>query len=151
VTGYRLVSEPGADHDVEATFQWYENELPGLGLEFLDELRFTYDRIVHRALKYQDLRSGVRRALFRRFPNAVYFAVGPMLLWSWPCSTQIEIRQSGRSDDANIYETWVSRRRPRAKYAWNSVRSNETSLPITGCQMSPHGFPLSRDFPETFF
>ncbi len=20
-----------------------------------------------------------------------------------------------------------------------------------GCQMSPHGFPLSRDFPETFF
>ena len=75
MTGYRLVSEPGADHDVEATFQWYENELPGLGLEFLDELRFTYDRIVHGALKYQDLRSGVRWALLRRFPYAVYFAV----------------------------------------------------------------------------
>ncbi len=75
MTGYRLVSEPGADLDVESTFQWYDNELPGLGLEFLDELRSTYDRIVHGPLKYQDLRSGVRRALLRRFPYAVYFAV----------------------------------------------------------------------------
>ena len=74
MTGYRLVSEPGADLDVEATFQWYENELPGLGLEFLDELRSVYDRIVQGPLKYQDLRSGIRRTLLRRFPYAVYFA-----------------------------------------------------------------------------
>lgn len=75
MTGYRLVSEPGADLDVEATFQWYENELPGLGLEFLDELRSAYDRIVQGPLNYQDLRSGIRRTLLRRFPYAVYFAV----------------------------------------------------------------------------
>ena len=75
MTGYRLVSEPGADLDVEATFQWYENEMPGLGLEFLDELRSAYDRIVQGPLKYQELRSGIRRTLLRRFPYAVYFAV----------------------------------------------------------------------------
>jgi len=75
VTEYRLLAEPPADLDIEAAFQWYEKELPGLGLEFLDELQDTYSRIVEGPLKYQHLRSGVRRALLRRFPYAVYFAV----------------------------------------------------------------------------
>ena len=70
-----LLSEPPTDLDVEAAFEWYENERPGLGLEFLDELRAAYERIVDGPLKYQLLRSGIRRALLRRFPYAVYFAI----------------------------------------------------------------------------
>ena len=72
---YRLISEPAADLDVEAAFEWYENERPGLGLEFLDELRASYNRIADGPLKYQELRGGIRRALLRRFPYAVYFAI----------------------------------------------------------------------------
>lgn len=75
MTGQRLVSAPRADLDVEAAFEWYENERSGLGLEFLDELRATYDRIADGPLKYQLIRSGIRRALLQRFPYAVYFAV----------------------------------------------------------------------------
>ena len=75
MTEYRLVSEPQADREIEAAFQWYEKERAGLGLEFLEELRSTYDRIVEGPLKYQHLRSDIRRALLRRFPYAVYFAV----------------------------------------------------------------------------
>jgi len=75
VSDYRLVSEPRADLDIEAAFRWYEKEQLGLGGEFLHELRATYDRIVEGPFKYQHLRSGVRRALVRRFPYAVYFAV----------------------------------------------------------------------------
>jgi len=75
VTGHRLVSAPRADLDVEAAFAWYENERADLGLEFLDELRATYNRIADGPLKYQLTRSGIRRALLRRFPYAVYFAV----------------------------------------------------------------------------
>lgn len=75
MTAYRLISEPQADLDIEAAFDWYENERPGLGLEFLDELRASYGRIADGPLKYQDLRGGIRRALLRRFPYAVYFAV----------------------------------------------------------------------------
>ncbi len=75
MTAYRLVSEPRADLDVEAAFEWYEHQRSGLGLEFLDELRAAYDRIVDGPLRYQDLRSGIRRALLRRFPYAVYFAI----------------------------------------------------------------------------
>jgi toxin ParE1/3/4 len=75
VIEYRLISEPPVDLDVEAAFDWYENERPGLGVEFLDELRATYNRIDDGPLKYQELRGGIRRALLRRFPYAVYFAI----------------------------------------------------------------------------
>jgi toxin ParE1/3/4 len=44
-------------------------------VEFLDELRTTYNRIADGPLKYQELRGGIRRALLRRFPYAVYFAI----------------------------------------------------------------------------
>ncbi len=72
---YRLVSEPSVDLDVEAAFEWNENERPGLGAEFLDELRASYYRVADGPLKYQVLRSGIRRALLKRFPYAVYFAI----------------------------------------------------------------------------
>jgi len=75
LTDYRLVAEPRVYFDVAATYQWYENEQPGLGLEFLDQLRAVYDRIAAGPFQYQDLRSGIRRALLRRFPYVVYFAV----------------------------------------------------------------------------
>jgi plasmid stabilization system protein ParE len=68
VTQFRLVAEPQADLDIESAFEWYENEKPGLGIEFLDELRRAYVRILDGPLKYQHLRSGIRRALLRRFP-----------------------------------------------------------------------------------
>ena len=75
MSGYRLVSDPRADIDIEAAFEWYERERPGLGLEFLDELRAAYGRIVDGPLKYQQLRSNIRRALLKRFPYAVFFTV----------------------------------------------------------------------------
>lgn len=75
MTEHRLVSDPRADLDIEAAFTWYENERVGLGLEFLDELRAAYGRIATGPLNYQDLRSGIRRALLRRFPYAVYFVL----------------------------------------------------------------------------
>ena len=52
MTEYRLVAEPRVDLDVA-----------------------SYDRIAAGPFEYQDLRSGIRRALLRRFPYAVYFAV----------------------------------------------------------------------------
>jgi plasmid stabilization system protein ParE len=64
-----------SDADIEAAFEWYESEQSGLGLEFLDEVRAAYARIIDGAFKYQKLRSGIRRALTRRFPYAIYFSV----------------------------------------------------------------------------
>jgi plasmid stabilization system protein ParE len=75
VTEHRLVSDPRADLDVAAAFEWYEHERAGLGQEFLAELRATYNRVADGPLQYQHLRSGIRRALLHRFPYGGYFAV----------------------------------------------------------------------------
>ena len=75
MTEYRIVAEPAVDADIEAAFQWYESEEPGLGFEFVDELRHAYRRILNGPFKYQDLQFGIRRAITRRFPYAIYFSV----------------------------------------------------------------------------
>jgi plasmid stabilization system protein ParE len=75
LTLYRIVSDARVDRDIGAVYAWYENEREGLGAELLAELRATYTRIVDGPLRYQVLRSDIRRAMLRRFPYAVYFAV----------------------------------------------------------------------------
>ena len=72
---YAIEAEIAVEADVEAAFDWYEGEEPGLGSEFLEELRAAYHRILDHPFGYQDLRSGIRLALTRQFPYAVYFAV----------------------------------------------------------------------------
>lgn len=72
---YRLEATPAVELDIEAAFEWYEREESGLGFEFLEELRAAYLRILDYPLGYQDLSSGIRRALTRRFPYGVYFSV----------------------------------------------------------------------------
>ena len=71
----RVLARRAVDRDVEAAFDWYESQAPELGIQFLGELRATYDRIAAGPAKYQLAGTRVRRALLRRFPYAVYFAI----------------------------------------------------------------------------
>jgi len=75
VKGYRILSNAASDADIEAAFEWYESEQPDLGLEFLNEIRATHLRILDEPLKYAVLRSGIRRAITRRFPYGIYFSI----------------------------------------------------------------------------
>jgi hypothetical protein len=44
VSRYSLLSDVASDADIEAAFEWYESEQPGLGFEFLgEELEFDPD------------------------------------------------------------------------------------------------------------
>lgn len=72
---YRLQAEPAVELDVESAFEWYETEEPGLGSEFVEQVRAAYQLVGQNPFAFQDLRSGIRRALTRRFPYAVYFSV----------------------------------------------------------------------------
>jgi plasmid stabilization system protein ParE len=75
VRQYRLEATPAVELDIEAAFEWYEREEAGLGFQFLDELRAAYVRVLDHPFGYQDLRSGIRRALTRRFPYCIYFSI----------------------------------------------------------------------------
>jgi len=75
VTHYRLEANVAVELDVEAAFEWYEAEETSLGVLFLEELRSTYQRILDNPLAFQEIRSGIRRALTRKFPYAIYFVI----------------------------------------------------------------------------
>ena len=72
---YRFDAEAAVEFDVESAFKWYEAEETGLGFDFLSELRTCYERLRRAPYAYQQLRSGVRRALTKQFPYAVYFSI----------------------------------------------------------------------------
>ena len=72
---YRIEAEAAVEFDVESAFDWYQTGAPDLGLEFLEQLRAAYRRILENPLGYQALRSGLRRALTRQFPYAIYFSI----------------------------------------------------------------------------
>lgn len=72
---YPLIASASASATIDQAFGWYEQERAGLGLELLEAIRAAYDRIASGPFHYQALRRGLRRALLRRFPYAIYFTV----------------------------------------------------------------------------
>ena len=69
----RVRAEAEADA-VEAAF-WYEGERPGLGLEFNDALRVTFERIEEAPFRFPLVSRESRRAIVQRFPFGVFFIV----------------------------------------------------------------------------
>jgi plasmid stabilization system protein ParE len=64
---------PEARLDLEAAARWYEAQEQGLGRQFLDEVRLTFERIRANPEAYSSGYRGTRRALIRRFPYGVIY------------------------------------------------------------------------------
>ncbi len=71
---YTFEAEVAVELDIQSAFDWYEAEDPSLGFAFIQQLSAAYRRILENPAGYQELRSGIRRALTRQFPYAVYFS-----------------------------------------------------------------------------
>lgn len=71
--GVRLRSE--AEQDLSDAAAWYEEQLPGLGHQFLDEVLAAFSSITEAPLMYPVIHRNARRALIRRFPFGVYYLV----------------------------------------------------------------------------
>ena len=56
---------------------WYERQRAGLGGEFLDDFLTTLDIIESEPALYAEVDPGIRRALLRRFPYALFYSVEP--------------------------------------------------------------------------
>ena len=69
----RVVFRRAAEQELDAAVVWYDHQRRGLGEEFLVEVTATLDRVAEHLLLYPIVLEGVRRAVRRRFPYAVYF------------------------------------------------------------------------------
>ena len=70
---FPLRFHPEADLDVLNATLWYEEQRLGLGVEFLDQLSFLFERVATRPLQFPAFDGPVHRALLHRFPYGVYF------------------------------------------------------------------------------
>ena len=68
---------PEALADVAEAFSWYQAQRPGLGWEFVGELEATLSLLQRMPQAGPEVHRALRRALLRRFPYAVYYALSP--------------------------------------------------------------------------
>lgn len=73
----QLIIQPQAAQEAGEAARWYEEQLPGLGIEFLLELDTALDRVINHPDIYPPIYRDARRVLVRRFPYAAYFVVAP--------------------------------------------------------------------------
>ena len=72
----RLIVRPEAEAELLQAFSWYEDQQPGLGRSFMDEVSVCLEYIEQRPLSFAVVNNPLRRAMTRRFPYALFFAVG---------------------------------------------------------------------------
>lgn len=72
-----LVLRPEAEADALEAYRWYNEQLPGLGEEFLVELDRAFEAIRASPETPRKLHREFRRMLTRRFPYAIFYAVQP--------------------------------------------------------------------------
>lgn len=72
---YRLTVSDRAVREVGEAYEWYEEQVPGLGNEFLEALGAQLKLIARSPQLYAETQRGVRRALLSRFPYGVFYAM----------------------------------------------------------------------------
>lgn len=68
-------NHPLVNADFQSAYSWYEDELPGLGLEFTAEFRRAYQKLRRHPLLYAVRFSSIRRLNLDRFPYGIFYVV----------------------------------------------------------------------------
>lgn len=71
----RIVIRPEAEGDLEEAYRWYEEQVPGLGTDFLLCFEEGLAKIERRPQGYPVVRKDIRRLLIRRFPYGIFYLV----------------------------------------------------------------------------
>lgn len=73
----RFTLRPRAEHDIQAAFEWYESQRPGLGEEFLVAVRQRLEALRTFPESCPVIYRHVRRAVVSRFPYLIFYFVKP--------------------------------------------------------------------------
>ena len=66
---------PLARNDVDEVFEWYETKVRGLGLDFLEHVELSLQRMQETPLSYTVVLDDLRRVPLTRFPYGIYYRV----------------------------------------------------------------------------
>jgi plasmid stabilization system protein ParE len=72
-----VVLRDEAKAELEAAFDYYEAQRPGLGVDFVARVQEVFDRISVNPLLHAAVFADVRKAVVARFPYCVYYRAEP--------------------------------------------------------------------------
>lgn len=72
---WRVSTRPDSDIDLNDAHDWYEQQRPGLGDEFLLAVAEIFARLEESPEQFPVYHNGFRRALTDRFPYKVFFRI----------------------------------------------------------------------------
>ena len=64
-----------AQYEMDDAFVWYEEQMQGLGREWLDEVDRSIRRVARWPLAGKDISPDVRRCLVKRFPYGIIYGI----------------------------------------------------------------------------
>ncbi|MDC0936733.1 type II toxin-antitoxin system RelE/ParE family toxin [Pirellulales bacterium] len=70
---YELIIEPEAALDLQQALNWYDEQRPGLGREFIEQVDEVFSRIREMPKLHSVTYRSTRLALVRRFPYVVCY------------------------------------------------------------------------------
>lgn len=66
---------PAAKRDVQKSYEWYEEQKPGLGDVFLERVEECLAAIRRSPKAFQPVAKDARRAILKQFPYAVFYRI----------------------------------------------------------------------------
>ncbi len=69
----RAEYHPEAVSEIRHAATWYDEQVKGLGLDFLLEVRSTESRILEHPEAWPDYEAGTRRCIMQKFPFAIVY------------------------------------------------------------------------------
>ena len=70
-----VLIRPEAEADLQSTFEWYQQQEEGLGIEFLRCVEASIFLISRSPKIFFPIYKGVRRVLTRRFPYGIFYII----------------------------------------------------------------------------
>ena len=72
---YKLIIRPEAKADLLDTFQWYQDQIPGLGYDFKSCVDEVISKIHSNPRIYKKVFLDIRRAVIKSFPFGVFYTI----------------------------------------------------------------------------
>jgi plasmid stabilization system protein ParE len=70
---FQLIITPEAEAEMGEAFDWYEEQLSGLGSDFLLNVDAALQAILRNPKQFPCIYKNLRRTLIRRFPYQIFF------------------------------------------------------------------------------
>jgi len=72
-----LIIRPKAEAELSEAFSWYEDQISGLGSDYLNAIEAALCAIKRNPEIYPTVHGTIRRCLIRRFPYAIFYCIEP--------------------------------------------------------------------------